>query len=181
MIAWNSSSAIARRCLRASAMRAGRANTSAATRAVSRAVRTAGKPSANLALAERVGVEAQLRLDRAEQVGGPALQPADRRVGGDQRLRVGFEEADVRAGRGDRDLDGEDLLARQAAHHVADQRRLAVAARRDQEHLLAGGEVAAEPLALVLAVGERRRGDDFAVDERVVAGYVSAPPLRDYT
>ncbi len=99
---------------------------------------------------------------------GPAPEPADRRVGGDERLRVGLEEADVGARRGDRDLDGEDLLPRQAAHHVADQRRLAVAARRDQEHLLAGGQVAAEPLALVLAVGERRRGDDLAVDERVV-------------
>ena len=53
-------------------------------------------------------------------------------------------------------------------HHVADQRRLAVAARRDQEDLLPVGQVAAEPLALVVAVGERRRGDDLAVDERVV-------------
>ena len=125
-----------------------------------------------LGAAARVGVEAQLGVDRAEQFGGPPLEAAGRRVGGDERLRVGLEEADVRAGRGDGDLDGQDLLAGQAAHHVADQRRLAVAARRDQEDLLAGGEVAAEPLALVLAVGEGRRGDDLAVDERVVAHYV---------
>ena len=165
---------MASRCLRAAAIRPGSANTSAARRAVSRAVRTAGKRERELGAARRVGVEAHLRPDGAEQLGGPAPQPADRRVGGDQRPRVGLEEADVRAGRGDGDLDGEDLLARQAAHHVADQRRLAVAARRDQEHLLAGGQVAAEPLALVLAVGERRRGDDLAVDERVVARAITS-------
>ena len=105
---------------------------------------------------------------------GPALEAAGRRLGGDQRLRVGLEEADVRAGRRDGDLDGEDLLAGQPAHHASDQRRLAVAAGRNQEHLLPGGQVAAEAVALVLAVGKRRRRDDLAVDKRVVGSAVGA-------
>ena len=52
--------------------------------------------------------------------------------------------------------------------HVADQRRLAVAAGRDEEHFLPLGEVLAEPVPLLLAVGERAGRDDLAVDERVV-------------
>ncbi len=140
---------------------------------MSRAERTVGKPIENLV---RPLGSASKRSSGWIAPSSSEVQPleaAGRRVGGDERLRVGLEEADVGAGRGDGDLDGQDLLAGQAAHHVADQRRLAVAARRDQEDLLAGGEVAAEPLALVLAVGEGRRGDDLAVDEGVVAHYVS--------
>ena len=156
------------RCRRAAAIRPGSANTSVATRAASRADRTAGNPSANLVR------PAWSASKRSSGRMAPSSSPAQRRsrlgrrVGGDERLGVGLEKADVGAGRGDGDLDGEDLLPRQPAHDVAHQRRLAVAARRDQEHLLAGGQVAAQPGALVLAVGERRRGDDLAVDERVV-------------
>ena len=115
----------------------------------------------------RCGVEAQLGPDAPAAVAGPAPQPAGRRVRGDQRPRVGLEEADVRARRGDGDFDREDALPAEAAHDVADERRLAVAARRNQEDLLAGRQVAREPLALVVAVGKRRRGDNLAVDERV--------------
>ena len=47
-----------------------------------------------------------------EQVLGPAPDPADRRLGGEQRAGVGFEEADVGAGGRHRHLDGEDPLPR---------------------------------------------------------------------
>jgi hypothetical protein len=127
-----------------------------------------GERQRELGAAGLICIEAELGPDRAEQLAGPAPQPAHRRVGRDERLGIGLEKPDVGAGRGDGDLDGEDLLPGQPAHHVPHQRRLAVAARRDQEHLLAGGQVAAEPGALLLAVGERRRGDDLAVDKRVV-------------
>ena len=51
---------------------------------------------------------------------------------------------------------------------MADQRRLAVAARRDQEDLLARRQVGDQAVELGDAVDERRRRDDLAVDERVL-------------
>ena len=100
-------------------------------------------------------VDAHLGPDGLEQFLRPAPDPADRRVGGEQRPGVGFEESDVRARRGDRDLDRQDALPAEPAQHVADERRLAVAAGRDEEDLLALGEVLAQPGPLLLAVGER--------------------------
>src|SRR4029453_4951015 len=53
---------------------------------------------------------------------------------------------------------------------AADQRRLAVAPRRDQEHFLAGQQVGGEAFQLVFAIDEGRRRHDFAVDEGVLHG-----------
>ena len=103
-----------------------------------------------------------------QQLARPAPQPAGRRVRRDQGGGVGLEKADVRARRGDRHLDRQQALPGEAAHHVPDQRGLAVAAGRNQEDLLAGGQVASEAIALALPVGERARRDDLAIDERVV-------------
>src|SRR5204862_1741580 len=114
-----------------------------------------------------VGGEARFRPDAVEQLRGPALQLAGRRVRADERLGVGLEKGDVGARRGDRDLDGQDPLRGQGFHDAADQRRLAVAARGDEEDLLSFGEIAFEPVALDLAIGERRRGHHFPVDERI--------------
>ena len=97
--------------------------------------------------------------------------PADRGVGGEEGTGVGFEEPEVRARRGDGDLDGEDALASQAAQDVANQRRLAVAAWRDEEHLLSLGQVLAQPGPLLLAVRERAGRHNLAIDERVVLGH----------
>ena len=58
--------------------------------------------------------------------------------------------------------------ARHRRQRVADQRRLAVAPRRDQEDLLGGGEVGHQPVELDDAVDERRRRHDLAVDEWVL-------------
>ena len=60
---------------------------------------------------------------------------------------------------------------RQRRGGLVDERRLAVAARRDQEDLLAGREVGRQPLELDIAAHERRRRHDLAVDEGVVAGH----------
>ena len=57
-----------------------------------------------------------------------------------------------------------------AVERLPDQRRLAVAPRRDQEDLLPGCEVADQPVELGLAVDERLAGDDLAVDEGVLHG-----------
>src|SRR4029077_17782638 len=46
-------------------------------------------------------------------------------------------------------------------------RRLAVAARGDEEDLLPFRQVTRQPVALLLAIGERRRRHHLAVDERV--------------
>ena len=148
-------------------MRPGSANTSVASRAVSLAVRTPGNASVNRASPEGFGIEAHFRTDGLQQLAGPSPQPPGRRVGRHQGLRIGLEKADVRARRRDRDLDRQDALPRQAAHDVADERRLAVAARRDQEDLLARGQVGAQALPLALTVGERLAGDDLAVDEGI--------------
>ena len=74
------------------------------------------------------------------------------RLGRDERARVALEERDVRAEAADGDLDGQRAAPRHRGERVADQRRLAVAARRDQEDLLAGGEVADQPVELDHAV-----------------------------
>jgi hypothetical protein len=55
---------------------------------------------------------------------------------------------------------------------VADERRFAVAARRDEEDLLAGVQIADEAVELDDAIDEGRGRDDLAVDERIVR-YVS--------
>src|SRR5262249_23273882 len=84
---------------------------------------------------------------------------------------VSLEERDVRAEAADRDGDRDRALARHRRESPGDQRRLAVAPRRDEEDLLTGGEIGHQPAQLVGSVDERRRRNHFAIDERI-AGYV---------
>ena len=63
-------------------------------------------------------------------------------LGGRERARVTLEEGHVRAEAADGDLDRQRALPRHRRQRAADQRGLAVAPGRDQEHLLAGGEIA---------------------------------------
>ena len=102
----------------------------------------------------------------------PAARALPSRLDGRERPRVALEERDVRAVAADGDLDGERAAPGQRGERLADQRRLAVAARRDEEDLLAGGQIADQPVELGLAVDEGRGRDDLAVDERVVMACV---------
>ena len=62
----------------------------------------------------------------------------------------------------------ERAAARHGGERVADERRLAEAAGRDQEHLLAGRQIGDQPIQLDDPVGERRRRHDLAVDEGIL-------------
>ena len=126
------------------------------------------KRQRDLRAAARLHLVAHFRPDRGEHF----LQPRARAIGlrfeRHQRPRVAFEKRHVRAEAADRQLHGQHLLLRERREHVADQRRLAVAARRDQEDLLAAGEIADQPAHLVGAIDERIERHDFAVDERIL-------------
>ena len=125
--------------------------------------------------------------DRAERAGGHAVadlgarrtdhlaQPGPRAIalrlggaGGHDGPGVALEEGDVGAEAADRHLDRQRAALRHGGERVADQRRLAVSARRDQEDLLAGGEIGDQPIQLDDAVREGRRGHDLAVDEGIL-------------
>ena len=165
--AWNSSSAIAIRRRRASAMRPGSAKTCWARCETSRSVRTAGKDTAiwprpassgSMRTSGRTPDSISLSHERAR---------SSRVSAGRQRPGVALEEGDVRAVAADLHLDREGAAPGRALQGLADERRLAVAARRDEEDLLAGVEVAAEPVELDLAVDEGRGRNDLPVDEGI--------------
>jgi hypothetical protein len=84
------------------------------------------------------------------------------------RIHATARSQRVRAVARDRDLDGQGAAAVERVERTADERRLAVAARRDEEDLLARGQVLGEPAQLVLAVDERGGRHDLAVDEGVL-------------
>ena len=149
-------------------MRPGSANTSSASRLASRAVRTAGNDSASAPAPPGSASSRTSGPDRREQLAQPGARALGLRLEREQRAGVALEEGDVGAEAADRDLERRDPPPRQRRQRLAHQRRLAVAARRDQEHLLAGGEVGDQPIELDDAVGERRARDDLAVDEGVV-------------
>ena len=62
---------------------------------MSRVVRTAGNATASRPVRRiaRGIVEAPLRPHRPDQFRSPAAEPNDRRIGGEQRPRVGLEKA----------------------------------------------------------------------------------------
>jgi len=91
--------------------------------------------------------------------------------GGGQSAGVAFEESDVRAEAGNGDVDGDETTAGDGRQREADQRRFAIAARRDQEHFLRRGQIAHQAVELDHPVGEGGRRHHLAVDERI-AGYV---------
>ncbi len=140
-MAWNSSSAMAMRRRRASAILPGSAKTSCASLDTSRSVRTEGKPTVSCRLPRRSGssrTSARIPVSMSRSHDGRALEPGFHR---DERLGVAFEERDVGAEAADRDVDRQRAASRRRRERLPDERGLAVAARRDQEDLLAGLEI----------------------------------------
>jgi len=124
-------------------------------------------------------LEADLRACGRDDLGQPAPGAFPSRLDGGQRPGVAFEKRHVRAVAAHREVDGERAAPRQRGQRLTDERRLAVAARRDEEDLLAGGQVTAQALALAFAVGERSSRDDLAVDKRVSRWRRHYPIIRN--
>ena len=120
-----------------------------------------------LAAAVVVRLDAHLVANGAEHVAQPPAGPVEARLDRQQRARVALEERDVRAVAADGDVDRERAASFRGAERLPHERGLAVTARGDEEDLLPGEEIAREPIELRLPVDERRRRDDFAVDEGV--------------
>ena len=106
----------------------------------------------------------------------------------DERPGVALEKRDVGAVAADGDVDDERAAARRGPQRLAHQRRLAVAARRDQEDLLARQQIArsagrAPPRGRRTPPGarprRRRRGWSRCADEPV--GYVSCVTVTELT
>ena len=135
-MAWNSSSATTTDRLRSAAMRPGSANSSLASRVTSRSVRTSGKATAKRPGPARLLFEADLGSRGGDGGGQPVARPLPARFRRRQRARIAFEERDVRAVGADGDLDGQQAAARQRRQRLTHERRLAVAARGDEEDLL---------------------------------------------
>jgi hypothetical protein len=70
----------------------------------------------------------------------------------------------------DGDVHGEDTAQSQRLERLADQRRLAVSARRDQEHLLPVAQVGHQAQQLRFPSDERIVRNDLAVDEWIIHG-----------
>ena len=134
-----------------------------------------GKGDRQLAPAAGTGLVAQPGACGAEQVAEPS-GGARPRLETRQGAGVAFEEGDVRAEAGDRQLEGVDASARELGEGAVHERGLAVAPGRNQEDLLALGQVGDEPRQLVLAIDEGLDRDDFAVDERIL--HPAEPVLR---
>ena len=104
----------------------------------------------------------------ADRLAQPAPRAIPFRFRRDERARVAFEEGHIGAEAADGDVDRERAAAGDRDERAADERRLPVAAWRDQEDLLAAGEIRDQPIELGNPVYEGWRGDDLAVDERVI-------------
>ncbi len=124
-----------------------------------------------------VRLDAHLGPDARQHLAQPRASAIEPGFGRRQGAGIAFEKGDVRAVAADLHLDREGTAAGRALQRLADERRLAVAARRDEEDLLPGIEVAAEPVELDLAVDEGRGRNDFPVDEGI--GHRSMPPSAD--
>ena len=114
-----------------------------------------------------VGLDADLGPDARQHLAQPRARAIEPGFGGRQGAGVALEKGDVRAVAADLTSTVRAPLRAALFKRLADERRLAVAARRDEEDLLAGIEVAAEPVELDLAVDEGRGRNDLAVDEGI--------------
>ena len=133
-----------------------------------------GKERASWAAAVFVGFDANLGPDRAEHVAQPRARAVEPRFDRQQRTRIALEEGDVGTVAADRDLDGERATPGRGGQRPPDERRLAVAPWGNEEDLLAGEQIGGEPIELGLAIDERGRWHDLAVDERI--GHVAPAP-----
>src|SRR5262245_16246222 len=124
----------------------------------------------------------------ADGLAQPGSRAVPSRFGGDQGARVALEERHVGAEAADGDLDGEGAPAGHRGQRTADQRGLAVSARRNEEDLLRGREILHQAVELDDAIHEGAGRYDLAVDEGIIhygirrSGYVIArngePPLQ---
>ena len=136
---------------------------------MSRSDRTPGKETLSAPRGPAFDAVADLGARRTDHLPQPGPRAIALRLGGgDERPGVALEKGDVGAEAADRDLDRQRAAPRHGGERVADERRLAVPARRDQEDLLAGGEIGDQPIQLDDPVRERRRRHDLAVDEGVL-------------
>ena len=124
----------------------------------------------NLAAPVLVGLDADLGPDAGQHLGQPRSGAIQLGLGRGQRAGVAFEECDVGAVAADLDFDGDGAAPGGALQGLPDQRGLAVATGRNEEDLLAGVEVPAEPVELDFPVDEGRRRDDLPVDEGIGHG-----------
>ncbi len=127
-----------------------------------------GERQRQQAAAGRVALHANVRPGRTEHVAEPRPRPIEPRFDREQGAGVALEEGHVGAVAAHGDLDREGAAARGGPQRLPDERRLAVAPRRNEEDLLAGGEIAGEPVQLDLAIDERVGRDDLAVYEWIV-------------
>ena len=152
---------------RASASRAGNAKISGARRETSLAERTAGKATATAetpsgAVSSRTSGLVAPIASRSHN-----RRPRHARLRRQHRLGISFEKRQIGAVATDSGLDRQAPGTLGVGQRSPDERRFAVAPRRDEEHFLPGEQVGAQALELVVAVDEGRLRDDLTVDERV--------------
>ncbi len=132
-----------------------------------------GKGNGQRAERRLAGRVADLGARRPDGFFEPCARAVPPCFGGHKRSRVALEKADVRAETTDGDVDGQRAAPRDGRERLPDQRRLAVPARGNQEHLLSVVEVADQALQLGRAVDEGGRGHDLAVHEGIPVHYVA--------
>jgi hypothetical protein len=86
---------------------------------------------------------------------------------------VALEKSDIGAEAADGQLERQDAFAGELRQRLSHQRRLAIAPWRDQEHLLAFGQVGDQAIELEHPVRERLERHDLAVDEGVLHAVTS--------
>ena len=126
-----------------------------------------GEGDRDLAAARFVGFNPHLGPNPGQHLAQPRSGAFQSRFGRRQRPGVALEERDVGAVAADLDFDGQRAASSRTLQGLADQRRLAIPARRNEEDLLAGMEIPAKPVELDFAVDERRHRHDLSVNERV--------------
>jgi hypothetical protein len=115
-----------------------------------------------------VGLHPHFRADGAEHLPQPRPRLVDACFHCQQRPCVAFEESDIGAVTTDRHLDRKGTGATCGAERLANERRLAVTARRDQKDFLAGEQVPGEPVELDFAIDKRRNRYNLAIDKWIV-------------
>jgi hypothetical protein len=131
-------------------------------------VQAIGNRHREAAQARVLGFVAQFGAGGPDGVREPLARTVPLGVEGGQRAGVSLEERQVRAVAGDRHLHGQRALPAERGERLTDERRLAVAARGDEEDLLAAGQIGNQPVQLDLAVDEGLIRDDLAVYEGVL-------------
>jgi len=126
------------------------------------------KPNGHCRRAVGRGLEPHFGPGGADGLAEPRQGPRHARLGRQHRLGIALEKRQVGAVAADGGLDREAPGTLGVGQRPPDERRLAVAPWRDEEHFLPGEQVGRQALELVVTVDEGRLRDDLAVDERVL-------------